>query len=52
MADQQTISGSICLFYVRGGGGVGWNFLRCDVMDICLAKNGLRPSKNTFDRIT
>ena len=49
MADQQTISGSICLFYVRGG---GWNLLRCDVMDICLAKNGLRPSKNTFDRIT
>lgn len=29
-----------------------WNLLRCDVMDICLAKNGLRPSKNTFDRIT
>ena len=51
MADQQTISGSICLFYVRGG-GVGWNLLRCDVMDICLAENGLRPSKNTFDRIT
>ena len=51
MADQQTISGSICLFYVRGGGG-RWNLLRCDVMDICLAKNGLRPRKNTFDRIT
>ena len=50
MADQQTISGSICLFYVRGGGG--GNLLRCEVMDICLAKNGLRPSKNTFDRIT
>lgn len=49
MADQQTISDSICLFYVRGGGG---GICYVDVMDICLAKNGLRPSKNTFDRIT
>ena len=39
------------MFVLCEGGG-GWNLLRCDVMDICLAKNGLRPSKNTFDRIT
>ena len=33
----------------RAGGGILWRY---DVMDVCVAKNGLCPSKNRFDRTT